>query len=59
MLDVTHPAARNMPHTNSQHSSQHASLNVASTTVRNKGKALRNISKVVRTICYACNVIDG
>jgi hypothetical protein len=23
------------------------------------GKALRNISKVVRNICYACNAIDG
>jgi hypothetical protein len=34
-------------------------LNVASTTVHNMGKALRNISKVVRNICYACNAIDG
>jgi hypothetical protein len=33
--------------------SQHRSLNVARTAVRNMGKALRNIAKVVRNICYA------
>jgi hypothetical protein len=33
--------------------SQHRSLSVARTTVRNIGKALHNIAKVVRNICYA------
>jgi hypothetical protein len=35
------------------------SLNVASTTVRNMGKPLRNIAKVVRNITMPRNKIDG
>jgi hypothetical protein len=35
------------------------SLNVASTMVRNMGKALRNIVKVVRNITMPRNEIDG
>jgi hypothetical protein len=35
------------------------SLNIASTTVRIMGKALRSIAKVVRTITTPRNEIDG
>jgi hypothetical protein len=39
--------------------SQYPSLNVASTSVRNMGKGLRNIAKVVRSINMPRNTIDG
>jgi hypothetical protein len=59
MLDVARNLVRNMLGTRSQHArntfatrSQHPSLNVARTTVRNMGKALRNI-KVFRNILCA------
>jgi hypothetical protein len=35
------------------------SLNIASTTVRIMGKALRNIAKIARNITTSHNEIDG
>jgi hypothetical protein len=54
-LDVARNLVRNMFATHSQH----RSLNVARITVRNMGKALRNIAKVVRNICSPRNAIEG
>jgi hypothetical protein len=44
--------------TRSQHARGMYSLNVAITTVRGMGKALRNIAKVVRNITTSRNVIN-
>jgi hypothetical protein len=59
MLDVARNRIRNMLTTRLQHARNMYSLNVASTTVRNMGKALRNIVKVVRNITMPRNEIDG
>jgi hypothetical protein len=58
MLDVARNRVRNMLTTHSQHARNMYSLNVASTTVCNMGKGLRNIGKVVRNITTPCNEID-
>jgi hypothetical protein len=44
MFDVARNRVRNMLTTCSQHARYMYSLNVASTTIRNMGKALRNIT---------------
>jgi hypothetical protein len=59
MLDVTRNYLHNMLTTRSQHARNMYSLNVASTTVRNMGKPLRNIAKVVRNITMPRNKIDS
>jgi hypothetical protein len=59
MLDVARNRVRNMLTTHSQHARNMYFLNVASTTVRNMEKALRNIAKVVRNITMPRNEIDG
>jgi hypothetical protein len=62
MLDVARNRVHNILATRSQHArnmySQYPSLNVASTPVRNMGKGLRNIAKVVRNINMPRNTID-
>jgi hypothetical protein len=59
MLDVARNRIRNMLTTRSQHARNMYSLNVASTMVRNMGKALRNIVNVVLNITMPRNEIDG
>jgi hypothetical protein len=59
MLDVARNHVRNMLTTRSQHAHNMYSLNLASITVHNMGKALRNIAKVVRNITTPRNEIDG
>jgi hypothetical protein len=59
MLDVARNRVHNMLTKRSQHALNMYSLNVASTTVRNMGKALCNIAKVVRNITTPHNEIDG
>jgi hypothetical protein len=59
MLDVARNRIRNMLTTRLQHARNMYSLNVASTMVRNMGKALRNIVNVVRNITMPRNEIDG
>jgi hypothetical protein len=58
MLDVARNRVCNMLATRSQHARGMYSLNVAITTVRGMGKALRNIAKVVRNITTSRNVIN-
>jgi hypothetical protein len=59
MLDVARNHVRNMLATRSQHARNMYSWNVVSTTVRNMGKALRNVAKVVRDITTPRNEING